>query len=418
MRISYLFFTLILLQFSTNCLAAYYDTLPRGVRAFVYKHVATGKISSSFTGNQQEQDYNLKISIDAKSLESLNDIFAEYLISLRKLSQPAYDAFQLGEYEVDANAQVQVQGVGIAYGFSNDLTAYLAFPYHRAEVNLNIERTQYNNNDQVRTLLETSIQNDSGNIDSATAEIITGITNGLPDISGGAIQSVVTNYLGYKPIGSWSAQGMGDLEMGLMYNIFEASNSGMATTFGLTLPTGRTDDPDIIQDIAFGDGQFDVFSEIGGGITIPNSPLSFEASGRYTYQAPSSKTLRIPESSEYLLGFEKATFFEKLGDMVDLTFTSNYDFSSWISTSVSYLFNYTAKSIYESDYSDANQILSTDTEKNSHSGKFELSFSTVELYKKKKFIMPFIISSSVQKTISGTNVPNYSRADINLKLFF
>jgi len=211
MRIIQLCFIFTLLQFSANCFSSYYDTLPRGVRAFVYKHVATGKISSSFTGNQQEQDYNLKISIDAKSLESLNDIFADYLTSLSQISRPAYDAFQLGEYEVDANAQVQVQGVGIAYGFSNDLTAYLAFPYHTAEVNLNIERTKYNNNNQVRTLLESSIQNNSGNIDSSTAEIITGITNSLPDISGGVIQSIVTNHLGYKPIVSCTVKGMCDL---------------------------------------------------------------------------------------------------------------------------------------------------------------------------------------------------------------
>jgi hypothetical protein len=67
---------------------------------------------------------------------------------------------------------------------------------------------------------------------------------------------------------------------------------------GVVVPTGRTDNPDILQDIAFGDGQWDAFFEFGGGMTA-NSYLSFDQWNRFTYQFPMTEEVRLTESSSF-----------------------------------------------------------------------------------------------------------------------
>jgi len=415
MNFRYLRFLIILTSYAFTAEAAYYSTLPKGVRALVYRQVNTDKIHSSFTGNKQEKDYFLKLSLDARSLEKAQEVFASYLQALKAQSPEAYDALQLGEYEIDAYAKVNVQGIGAAFGLTDRLTAYTVFPYYKAQVNLNMVRTKGNNNQQVQQIVQAS-----GNSSNATVVdgIMNGITNILPDASGGVIQSVMVNHFGYQPVGNWEGQGMGDLEVGMIYRLTDKPDKGLAATLAFALPTGKTDDPDIIQDIPFGDGQFDVIGEFGGGARLWSSNFSFDSFVRYTYQVPASKTLRIPDSEEYPLGTNKATFTEKLGDKIEVTSGLTYQFTRWLSLMAAHLYNYTLKSKYSSPFAEANRILAKDTEKESHTAKLEATFSTVELYKANKFFAPFNISAGAQKILTGKNVPSFTRFDFEFRMFF
>ncbi len=407
---------LVLFQIPNGVFAAYYDTLPKGVRAAVVRQITTDNINSSFTGNQQEKEYFLKLSLDARALQGAQQIFSTYLDALREQSPAAYDALQLGEYEISAKAKVDIQGFGLAYGLTDRLTTYISFPYFHAKVNINMVRTKGNNNEEVQRLLKAN--NSDPNTVSTVSSIIVGVTNSLPDASGGVIQSAVVNYYGYRPIGNWEGEGLGDTEIASIYRLTDWADAGLATTMGIVLPTGRTDDPDIIQDFAFGDGQFDVFSEFGGGFRAGVSNWYSDSSLRYTFQAPSTKTLRVPDSSDYLLGSKKATFYEKLGDKIDFFAGETYKFNEMFSSTASYLYNYTFESRYDSPYKDANKILEKDTAKSSHVGKLAVAFSTVDLFKKNKFFAPISVSVSGQKTLRGQNVPNYTRYDFELRLFF
>jgi hypothetical protein len=139
---------------------------------------------------------------------------------------------------------------------------------------------------------------------------------------------------------------------------------------------------------------------------------------RYTYQAPATKTLRIPESQEYTLGSKKGTFREKLGDKIDLGFGPTYIFTPWLSLSTSYLMNHTFKSKYDSNDEPSNIILSNNTRKDSHSIKGDLAFSTVDWYKRGRFMAPLTMTLSAQHIFSGVNVPRYTRVDFEFRLYF
>ncbi len=339
--------------------ASYYTTLPQGVRAIVYRHVSTTKVSSAFNGTRQESDYSFKININAASIQAATTALDAYLTPLKKLSPEAYDQFQLGEFAIDANGQVSVQALGFAYGFSDRLSMYLAVPYYNAKVEMNFVRTRGNNNQNVQSIVNNTLRTQADR--DLAASWVSGATNSLPDISGGNIQSIVVNHLGYQPLGNWQAKGLGDTEIGTIYRWTNQADWGLASTFGMMIPTGRQDDPDIIQDIAFGDGQWDVFAEFGGGFSQHRYNLAWDGLIRYTYQAPKTKNLRIPESQNYVLGSTKANFQEKLGDKIDVTIGPTYFFTPWLSLSTAYLFNRTFKASYDSSNSNANKILEANT---------------------------------------------------------
>jgi hypothetical protein len=47
-----------------------------------------------------------------------------------------------------------------------------------------------------------------------------------------------------------------------------------------------------------------------------------------------------------------------------------------------------------------------------------VNFSTVSLFKKKKFIAPIDVNIAIQSIVGGTNTPKYERVDLELRLFF
>src|SRR5690554_1741099 len=100
-----------------QALAAYYDTLPKGVRLVALRQVQTEQISGGFDAQGSKEGLAFHQSLSSKELSEIKgaDIYFE---ELKNISPEAYDRFTTGAYFIDANAQVKVQGLGVAYGVS------------------------------------------------------------------------------------------------------------------------------------------------------------------------------------------------------------------------------------------------------------------------------------------------------------
>ncbi|MCF8058839.1 MAG: transporter [Bacteriovoracaceae bacterium] len=403
--------TVVFLCFSGESFSAYYDTLPRGVRMLALKQVQTSTIESAFDRQQQEQSYFFRLNLDASSIENVDETLKAAFQEVKAISPLAYEQLTFGEYQARGSADVKVDGAGLAFGLSNRLTIYGTFPWYDARVNLDIRRTRENNYQDVANTLK---ENGEG----AAANILSQVTPGLPDINGGVVQSVVVNYLNYQPLGNWQAEGMGDMELGAIYRLTDWDNAGLALTGGVILPTGREDDPDILQDFAFGDGQTDVFLEFGGGINIPNSRWSFESFLRYTYQFSHDRIMRVPESSDYPYGSENGLFREKLGNMIDVTTNVNFQLKRWIGFSWGYLYNYIGIANYDSQFGVANDIHALYTERSQKTFRAGLHLSTVPLYKSGDFFLPFNCNITAQQIVDGMNTPKYARYDVEFRFYF
>lgn len=399
LALSFLLFTT-----ATALHAQVWKVLPKGVRIVGYRNVTTSKINSNFNRTGQETSLGSQFKVDGNTLNQMTGG------SLSAVMDPAaLDALVVGEYKVDAQAQFNVQGTGFGYGITDKVMFYGELAYYNAQVKANIKRTAGNTYEQTAALLEHS----GGTQNQIVAENL----RNMIDANEGAIQSVITNHYKYKPIGNWYGKGYGDMETGFMVKAIDRGIWGLMVYPGVVLPTGYQDDPDILQDVGFGDGQYDVFTEAATGYVV-NDRLSFGAVLRYTYQAPTSKTLRVPESRDFQLSSQSGQFDVKYGDRVNMTFSSTIGVSDWLSFTPVYRFMAQDSSQYSSEFGQANKYLAYNSNKMEHQAQLTTSLSSITPFLKKEFILPAQVNINLVKTISGVNVPNQSRFEVEFRMLF
>lgn len=388
---------------SSQAFAQQWKTLPKGVRILGYRNVNTSKVKSNFDQFRSQSPVGANFRIDAKSLNSMTG----NMIAPTDIGSEAYNSLMVGEYAVDAQAQVQVHGMGFGYGITDKIMFYSEVAYYNAQVKADLKRTAGNTYDQTRAILE---KNNPG---SVLAENM----NSLVDVNERNIQSVVTNYYGYKPIGDWYGSGYGDMETGLMAKVIDRGTWGLMLYPGVVLPTGRQDDPDILQDMGFGDGQFDFFQEFASGYVV-NDKLAIGSTLRFTYQAASSKTLRVPTAQDFALSSQKGEFNVKYGDRLNWMINSTYFVNDWLAFTPVYRFMYQLPSEYKSDFTAANDYLSSGSDKHEHQVQLTTTVSSIQPFLKKKFVLPAQINVNVLQTIAGKNVPKVGRFEVELRMLF
>lgn len=392
------------LTLSSFAFAQSWKVLPKGVRIVGYRNVTTSKITQNFNNSGQESSLGASFRVDASTFnEMTGNLIAP------NLDPSAYNALVVGEYNVDAEAQFNVQGMGLGYGLTDNVMFYAEIAFYNAQVNANIKRTAGNSYEDVARMLE---QN-GGTQNNIYAENL----RQMVDANEGTIQSVITNYYGYRPIGDWIGSGYGDMETGFMINALDRGTWGLMIYPGVILPTGREDDPDILQDVGFGDGQFDIFGEVATGY-IFNDRLSFGTLLRYTYQAPGQKTLRVPEERDFQLSPMKGDFDVKYGDKINWTLNSTYTLNDWISFTPVYRFMYQGSARYESRFTQANEFLAVNSDRLEHQAQLTTTVSSITPFLKKEFLLPAQINVNLVRTISGRNVPAASRFEVEFRMLF
>jgi hypothetical protein len=186
---------------------------------------------------------------------------------------------------------------------------------------------------------------------------------------------------------------------------------------GLILPTGREDDPNILQDVGFGDGQFDFFTEVATGYVV-NDYFNLGTTLRYTYQAATTKELRIPSSRDFTLSSEKGDFNVKYGDKINWMLNSTFAFNDWLSFTPVYRFLYQLPSEFNSQYGMADKYLSYNTDKIEHQVQLTTTISTIQPFLKKKFMLPAQINMNLVQTVAGKNVPKVGRFELEFRMLF
>lgn len=397
----------LLLGLTVSAQGQAWKTLPKGVRILGYRNVTTSKVKSNYNQFRSESSLGAQFRIDASTLNAIAD---NIFVPGQDVNADAYNKFLIGEYKVDASAQFNVQGMGFGYGLTDNVMLYAEVAYYNAQVQTKIKRTKKNTYGQTSDILL------NGNGGVANETLGDNIKN-LPDVDEAVIQSAITNHYGYKPIGDWYGAGYGDMETGLMTKLVDKGFWGLMFYPGAVLPTGRQDDPDILQDIGFGDGQFDLFAEFGTGYIV-NDYISFGTTFRYTYQAPTKKELRIPESRDFTLSDRKGQFDVKYGDKFNYMVNSTFGFNDWLSFTPMYRFMYQMPSEYTSDYTNADQYLGYNSDRMEHQVQLTTSISSIQPFLKKKFLLPAQINMNLVQTIAGKNVPKVGRFEIELRMMF
>ncbi len=395
-----------------NTPATVYDTLPQGVNTLVFKNVQTSKINSKFNDSKSEEALELNETFSPSSLSDINDVIKSYFDELKKISPEAFNAFSLGEFEANGEAEVSAQGLGLGHGITNHLTIYASVPIYHLKSEVSFHQKGPSNLNQIKNTLLNS------NPTSAIGTFVKQLTLQLPETNEELLQSVLVNYYNYKPLGTWEKTALGDAELGAIYRLTDFRDMGSAFTVGATLPTGTPDDSDSLQDISTGDGQFDAFVESSNGISFLDNSVQLGVVLRYTYQFESMKKVRLYEDPEIPLSKDSATVKTKLGNKFDSTIALNYLPTNYLNFGLSYLESKIQKTNYNLENQKVKNALEFGTESSAKWAKASVGFTTIELYKKKKMELPFEVILSTQKLLNAKNSASYERYDLDFKFYF
>jgi hypothetical protein len=394
------------LSLSAVSYAQVWKTLPKGVRIAGYRNVTSSQINSNFSSLGERGSLGREFKLDA---HTFNELAGNVITPGSDVDSEAYNNLIVGEYEINASAQVKAHGTGLGWGLTDKVMFYAQIAYYEINVKSKIKRTAGNTYEETANILEEN----GGTENIVLAENL----RHMFDADESTIQSVVTNYYGYRPIGDWTGKGYGDLETGLMINLADEGSTGLMIYPGIVAPTGFQDDPDILQDIAFGDGQFDLFAEIATGY-LYNDHFMLGTTLRYTYQAPGTKRIRIPSDNDFTLTDQIDEVDFKLGDRIDWMLNSTFSFNDWLSITPSYRFSYQSKSKYFTENTLSNTYLSNNSDRLEHLGQVTTTISSIAPFLKKSFPLPAQLNLSYAKTLSGKNVPDASRVEIEIRMLF
>jgi hypothetical protein len=392
---------------------ASYDTLPKNVNTFVFKQVMVSDIKSQYDASGKEDTLNLKEEFTSSRLEDVTAVIKAYFEQLRAISPEAYNNFSLGEFSADVNAEVSAQGFGYGFGVTDHLTVYGSLPIYHIKTDVKFKQTKEGNLSAIQSVLNNT------NTESAMGKFVKDLTMQLPRTNTELLQSLVVNYYGYEPIGKWEKDALGDAEVGLIYRLTDFSDKGVAFSAGAVLPTGDEDNPDSLQDVSTGDGQYDAFVELNSGISFLDNTFQFDLKGRYTYQFASEKEVRWIDDVDIPLSKSKKTVNQKLGNKIDAAFTATYNATNWVNLNSSYLMTNVAKTSY-ANIEDAKirNALESDTASQSNWIRVGIGFSTIDAYKRKRFEIPLDIGISAQRLLNAKNTASYDRVDFDFKLYF
>lgn len=398
--------------FASQTFGASYDTLPKGIDMVVFKHVMTSKIESKYDADNKDETLALKENFTSSKLENISGALKTYFEELKAISPDAYNQFSLGEFEADAYAEVTAQGVGLARGITDRLTVYGSLPVYHIKTNVTFHQSKKSN----ISAIQAAVQNAPTN--TALSGFVRQLTLQLPDTNEQLLQSLVVNYYGYKALGTWEKDALGDAELGMIYRLTDFSDKGLALATGVVLPTGDADDPDSLQDVSTGDGQYDAFVESMAGVSFFGNALAFDLKTRFTYQFASKKSLRTTDDPDMPLSKTKETMTEKLGNKLEATLSMTYNTTSWLNLNSSLIFSETGASTYNATDPKVKTVLEQNSVSSNQWGRIGIGFSSVELYKRKKMDIPCEVNLSAQKLLNAKNSANYERFDLDFRLYF
>jgi len=207
---------------------------------------------------------------------------------------------------------------------------------------------------------------------------------------------------GYDRFETWDDEGIGDLELGVKYQYWRPEDWRFAFTGGVRIPTGETDDPDKLTDYGFGTGAYAILFRLHNDyLGIKNVTLN--ATFSYDLYLQDTEELRIPSDSEEPITPNKERVTRDLGDVIKAEVSGSYEVFEGFSFSLLYEYSHSFEDDVDGDKGFRYKSLEEDTDWTSHIAKVGLSYSTIPLYRAKKFPVPLTFSVSYRNRFAGEN---------------
>lgn len=388
-------------------LSAFEDSqiLPQGVRRLQLNsfHQSFDQQKTS-TGGTVDLANRLERNVRYQDFINQREGFAKAELEAFLLSEGIDPKQAVGSMQADIKARVDVFAPSFSLGISRRWSLGVIVPIVRAATDAKIS---FRANSEANRFLGRLTAPEVG---------LRGKAQEAVDAINGAAGSFQNKLLanGYSDIGAWSTTGLGDVMVKAKYQALDASLMRIATTIGFAAPTGRVDDPDILTDLPFGDGTWDIISLLSFDEKLGSGWILNQYAG-YTWQLPAEKTVRLRTEEEPIAVDKKKVRYD-MGDKFDAGLSLQFDTESgWIG-GTGYAYQTKTKDRYRAG--ESRSLLEEATQQESHMWENSIGYSGVKAYLRDKRGIPYTASFGYTRMLSGRNVPSADRAQFETKIFF
>jgi hypothetical protein len=382
------------------------DVLPKGIFRIGLNSKFYLTVDEQFDENGDKQDIgeDFETSLDST-------VFPELQLIEQGFGMPPGSA-TLGDTEVDIEYDFYIFELTPVYGLTNRLSIGAKIPYWVVEADVKDANVDTSN----ATVGVNPFFGTPG--DPFGVPIIPIAVGGVADddLATEIVQSELENR-GFDRLEDWDNNGIGDIEAGCKYQYLRTEDLRLAFLGGFRAPTGETDDPDNLIDYPLGSGAWWLLFYLNNTYTgTENLILDFTI--KYELSLPDKERVRVPESRDQPLTGEKEKVDRNLGDLIELEVEALYQFREMFN--IGAIYNYAHKfSDSVSGDKDLNyESLEDDSHVKSHIVKVNLGFSTIPLFRDKKFPIPMTVTLTYRDRFAGQNKLNSQYIGLNIVAFF
>ncbi|MEQ1876633.1 MAG: hypothetical protein ABL958_08300 [Bdellovibrionia bacterium] len=394
------------------------QVLPPGVRAFVYRR-AQAHIPSRFDAQGEVGSYAVQKALPMSLLRQIVVESVQLLDEIKKSDPKLESQMTLGEIDMKPEINVEADGIALAWGLFPRFMMVGSVPLMRARVGIN---GGFQTSDSIQRTAQ-ALRNMSATAQGAERDklsVLAQFLGGVGTLRGEHLQHLLVNYYGYKPIGEWSASGIGDAQLYGQYLLHDNIRLKNAMKLGADLPTGRANDPDNIVDVPFGKGYYGTFMESMNDLYVfGNDSVILFGNVKFTHNWPTTQTMRLSPNPDMPLTSEKDNVRIQPGS--SWTYTAGAEARLfWDIRAFGNYYWYNKKSDtmtgsrQDYDYG----ILSTGTDSHSQTSEVGAFFQTTDLYLQNRFPVPFKIKGSYSQTVAGANTEMIDMTYLEFQLYF
>ena len=397
--------------------AAMADTtqLPGGIGAVIFKYISAD-VPDSFGKSGDSKDFSIKETLGASIIKGISSDVSAVYDQLHALAPAIANNINLGYVDLEPKIHVTANVYGLAFGISDRVMLAVGAPVMHGEIHVNGGYVNSGSIGAAAQQLKKVTDPNSKDLAFAMGQAL----EQLPTSRGEYLQNVIVNTYHYKPIGDWSATGIGDMQSYLQIKLYDGEDYRQSLKVGADIPTGKPSDPDNLVDIPFGQGYFDSYLEsLHDFSLLGDNDLVMSLVGRYQYSFATTQTFRLSPSTSFPLTDQEEAIHYKPGNAWSTGIGLSTKFFKNFTAGISYLYKSKASDSIRGNRSSYDySILEDATNSNASTVGAEIYFNTIQLFKKKIFPIPLRVGVEANRVVAGLNTQQVNQISLNVQTYF
>lgn len=383
---------------------------PKGVRSLRFKNVSTNM------NQKTDADGNLlPLSKPMQKALSFKRVISGEANPFKRKKMEAFllkekgnlsEDDSLGQFSADLKATVDVFGPVFAWGITDSIAIAIGGPIYHMTSNAQMGFTP---NDAMAQKVLNILGSDMKQPGTAS-EVYKKVNNAVGEVHKKLLQN------GFKDLAPWEKTGVGDMTVAMKHRVYNDDKIGLAYQTGLVLPTGETDDPDLLTDLPMGDGQMDAFLQLAIDESLGNG-FVLNQYAKYTYQAPGKKEIRLATAVESIR-VEKERVDFKLGDKFDAGTSVVYESYGGIQAGLGATYHRKFGDRIKGVADEVQSYVTRESVQEATYGEMRIGYSSVSSYRRKEFPLPFAINFDYRKQLASKHKPVADMMELDFNLFF